>query len=33
MVYGGSRRLKAGSVEVWPLETFLHALEQDELWP
>lgn len=34
LVYGGSRRLKTpGGVEVWPLASFLAALESGRLWP
>jgi predicted AAA+ superfamily ATPase len=34
LVYGGSRRLRPpGGVEVWPLASFLAALESGRLWP
>jgi hypothetical protein len=33
-VYGGARRLKTpAGIEVWPLATFLAALEQESVWP
>ncbi len=34
LVYGGTRRLRTpAGIEVWPLATFLAALETGKLWP
>jgi predicted AAA+ superfamily ATPase len=33
LVYTGDRDLSAEGIEIWPVETFIRALDDEALWP